>query len=266
MRLRIAATLAVVLAFQTAAAAQDQPGVWHAAVAVIDTGAIAALAPPQAQPGVWHVAVAVIDTGAITALAPPQDQPGLWHAAVALIDAGAITPLAPSQGQPVEASWRVITTDSLRFLLVQHGARIAFRARVREGLKGPFFEDYWDTLSTRPTSFWDGDPWFTNFVAHPIQGSVVYRTARVNGASRSEAFWWGVLYSTQFELGLLGEAAIGNIPISPVDLVVTPLAGWALGVAEEWLVARLPERGERFWLITRPLLMGHVLTRLIVRK
>jgi hypothetical protein len=54
-----------------------------------------------------------------------------------------------------------------------------------------------------------------------------------------------VAYSTQFELGLLGESAIGNIETSPVDLVVTPLAGVALGVAEEWRLARLPRRGER---------------------
>jgi Domain of unknown function (DUF3943) len=204
--------------------------------------------------------VAAIILG-LHAPAAAQDQ-SVWS-----IDSSAIAtpPIANSgllKDQQDQADWRAITTDSLRFLLVQHGARIAFRAHVRDGLKGPFFKDYWNTLSTTPPGFWDGDPWFTNVVGHSVQGSTVYRIARVNGASRSQAFWWGVLYSTQFELGLLGEAAIGNIAISPVDLVLTPSAGAVLGVAEEWLVTRLPKRGERFWLITRPLIMGYLLTRL----
>jgi hypothetical protein len=196
---------------------------------------------------------------------------GIAQAAAPVIesDAGESGTAAASQEpprRPDQADRRAIAMDSLRFLAVQHGARIAFRAHVREGLKGPFFEDYWHTLATKPDGFWDGDPWFTNFVGHSVQGSAVYRIARVNGASRHEAFWWGVLYSTQFELGPLGEAAIGNIAISPVDLVLTPAAGFALGLAEEWLAPRLPRRGERYWLITRPLLMGHVLARLIARR
>jgi hypothetical protein len=47
---------------------------------------------------------------------------------------------------------------------------------------------------------------------------------------------------------------------------VTPLGGFALGVAEEWLLDRLPQRGERFWLLTRPLVLGLVIVRLIARK
>ncbi|HEY2930946.1 MAG TPA: DUF3943 domain-containing protein [Acidobacteriota bacterium] len=62
-----------------------------------------------------------------------------------------------------------------------------------------------------------------------------YRIARRNGASRKQAFWWGVLYSTQHELGPFGEAALGNMRTSPVDLLVTPTAGFGLGVLEEWL-------------------------------
>jgi len=170
------------------------------------------------------------------------------------------------RAQPDGFDWHGATLDSLRFLFVQHGARIVFRAHVREGLRGPFLRDYVDTLRQKPAGFLDGDPWVTNFIGHSIQGAVAYRIARVNGATRGQAFWWGVLYSTQFELGLLGEASIGNIPISPVDLVVTPLAGFGLGVAEEWLLDRLPKRGERWWLLTRPLVLGHVIVRLICRK
>jgi hypothetical protein len=159
-----------------------------------------------------------------------------------------------------------VTVDSLKFLALQHGARLVIRAHVREGLKGPFFKHYWETLREPPAGFTDGDPWFTNIVGHSIQGSTAYLIARANGGTRTQAFWWGVIYSTQFEVGPLGEAAIGNIRTSPIDLVVTPLAGFALGVAEEWLLERLPRRGERFWLLTRPLVMGHVFLRLTTGK
>jgi hypothetical protein len=173
---------------------------------------------------------------------------------------------APAAMAPAQVDWGGVAIDSLKFLALQHGARIVVRDHVREGLKGPFFKDYWRTVTTRPESFMDGDPFFTNFIAHAIQGSTTYRLARVNGATRGQAFWWGVIYSTQFEIGPLGESAIGNIRTSPIDLVFTPIGGFALGVLEEWLLERLPKRGERGWLATRPLVMGHVFVRLLTGK
>ena len=193
--------------------------------------------------------------------AAAQDQ-SVWSLESSAVATPTIANSDALEDQQDQADWGTITTDSLRFLLVQHGARIAFRAHVREGLKGPFFKDYWNTLSTRPHGFWDGDPWFTNIVGHSVQGSTVYRIARVNGASSSQAFWWGVLYSTQVELGLLDRKRRCLARRSGL----TPFAGAALGVAEEWLAARLPKRGERFWLITRPLTMGFVLTKLTTGK
>jgi hypothetical protein len=168
--------------------------------------------------------------------------------------------------RPNTFHWRGAACDSLKFLLLQHGARILVREHVREGLKGPFLEDYWDVLREKPQRFMDGDPWFTNFIGHSIQGSAAYRIARANGATRAQAFLWGLIYSTQFEVGPVGEAAIGNIPISPIDLVFTPLGGFALGVFEEWLLDRLPKRGEPLWLATRGLVLGHVIVRLTARK
>ena len=215
---------------------------------------------------------AIVLCGALVAAAPASahDQSAadvLAHPAAAG-QAGEPPParLEPGPAPADTLDWHGVLLDSLKFLAVQHGARLIIREHVREGLKGPFFADYWRTLRTPPAGFWDGDPWFTNVVGHSVQGSTAYLIARANGASRQQAFWWGVAYSTQFELGLLGESAIGNVQTSPVDLVVTPLAGFALGVAEEWLLARLPRRGEKFWLVTRPLVFGHVLLRLTTGK
>ena len=198
--------------------------------------------------------------------ATAQDQAPSASLSPAAADVGADSAGSAPSGSGVETfDWRGATGDSLRLLLAQNLARL-FQAKTREGLKGPFFADYWDTLGQKPIGFMDGDSWVTNFLGHPLQGSVTYRLARVSGATRTQAFWWGVAYSTQFELGPLGEAALGNVPISPVDLIVTPVAGFALGVAEEWLAQRLPKRGEQFWLITRSLLLGHVVVRFTIGK
>jgi hypothetical protein len=63
--------------------------------------------------------------------------------------------------------------------------------------------------------------------------------------SRLKAFGWSFLYSTQFELGPISEAALGNIGIRPydgrkhpmayVDIVVTPVIGTAWLVGEDAL-------------------------------
>ncbi len=139
--------------------------------------------------------------------------------------------------------WQSAALNSLRFLMLEHGARIVFQDKTRDKLGGPLLKDYYKTIRTRPRSFGDGDRFFTNWIAHPIQGATAYHLARISRASRPQSFWWGVAYSTQFELGILSEAMIGNVGISPVDLVVTPTLGYALGRTEEWLVERM--RGSR---------------------
>ena len=49
---------------------------------------------------------------------------------------------------------------------------------------------------------------------------------------------WAAAYSTQFEIGPISEATIGNVGKKPgtagaVDLVVTPTAGIGLAIAED---------------------------------
>jgi len=58
--------------------------------------------------------------------------------------------------------------------------------------------------------------------------------------TRLRALGWSALYSTQFELGPISEATIGNVGKKRgtggfVDLVVTPTAGLGMIVLEDWL-------------------------------
>ena len=160
--------------------------------------------------------------------------------------------------------WRPALTQSLFFLGIQHGFRLADQANTRSGLKGPFFRDYVDSVAGL-RGWDDGDSALANYVGHPMQGAVTgyiqvqndrprLRAAEFGGAayweSRWRAFLFSAAYSTQYEVGPLGEAAIGNVGRQPgtkgaVDLVITPTLGMAWMVTEDALDKYLVSAFER---------------------
>jgi hypothetical protein len=163
--------------------------------------------------------------------------------------------------------WENAFKQSMIFLGIQHAFRLATEEGTRADLKGPFFKDYFRAL--RSLRGWeDGDPFLVNYIGHPMMGSVsgfiqiqndpkgVNEEVSLKKSywrSRLKAFGWSFAYSTQFELGLAGEAGIGNIGIRPygkaknpmayVDLVVTPVVGtgWLVGedMIDRYLIQRL---------------------------
>lgn len=145
--------------------------------------------------------------------------------------------------------------QSLLFLAIQHGFRMTQDKTTRE-LGGPFFKDW--GRSVKGLQGWrDTDNAFTNYLAHPLQGAITGRIYTANSRegemaefgksrkylkSRLEALAWSTFWSTQFELGPLSEATIGNVGMTKkngegtmgwVDLVMTPTAGTAFLVAED---------------------------------
>lgn len=65
-----------------------------------------------------------------------------------------------------------------------------------------------------------------------------FSRSRTYWNSRLRALGWAALYSTQFELGPVGEATIGNVgkrkgTSGLVDLVVTPTGGMGMIVLED---------------------------------
>ena len=157
--------------------------------------------------------------------------------------------------QAYKFRWGSALKQSLLFLGIMHSYRLITEEGTRADLKGPFWKDY--TKSLRSLRGWeDGDPFIVNYIGHPMQGSVSgfiqihndpkgmneeISLTRSYWISRLKAFGWSALFSTQFELGLVSEATIGNIGIRPyrkakhpmayVDLVVTPVVGtsWLIG-------------------------------------
>jgi hypothetical protein len=159
--------------------------------------------------------------------------------------------------------WGGIVAQSAAFILVEQGYRLGTQPGTREALKGEFFDDWFK--SVKSTKGWgDGDDFLTNYIGHPMQGSVVGNIFVQNDPrgrnqvfgwnsgywnSRLKATAWSAFYSTQFELGPISEASIGNVGhyggslSGYVDLVVTPLAGlgWQVGedALDKYLIVRI---------------------------
>ncbi len=164
-------------------------------------------------------------------------------------------PAAPPAPVSVDrVDWGALLRQSGHFLAIQHGVRVATEPGTREGLQGSYFRGYVSSVANMH-GWSDGDGFLVNYIGHPIQGAVAtyiwrqndprYRTVEFG---RSREYWRGLMratgfsaiYSSQFELGLISEASIGQIQRRYpqqgfVDHVITPALGLGWTVAEDWL-------------------------------
>jgi hypothetical protein len=146
--------------------------------------------------------------------------------------------------------WGALLRHTGFFLASQHSFRLLTEEGTRQGMKGPFFKDWYRSLSSLH-GWGDGDPFLVNYIGHPMQGSVAGYIWRQNDvAYRSVEFentpryWRSVLrstafsfvYSSQFEIGPISEATIGAVQSKYpqqgfVDHVATPTIGalWMVG-------------------------------------
>ncbi len=192
----------------------------------------------------------------------------LWVGTVAAQDVLAVGTEDDREGADVLGAF----TDSLRLLLLEHGARIAFQGKTRRELGGNFFADY--QRSVRFPGQWDDtDAWWVNYVGHPIHGAAAgyiwldHEPGAPTEISANPRYWtsraramaWSASYSLQFEVGPFSEASIGNVGMRPettgwVDHVITPVGAFGLIVAEDaldrYLVKWVEQRiNNRIWRI-----------------
>jgi hypothetical protein len=163
--------------------------------------------------------------------------------------------------------WKPALKQSLLFLAVQHGYAVTAQDKTRRELAGPFFKDYFKSVAS--LGGWkDGGRFFTNYIAHPMEGSVYgfiriqndpkgmeqeFNHSRGYWISRFKAMGWSAACSTQFELGPISQASIGNVgntrdhkrKMTYVDLVVTPTLGTAMLVGEDILDRYIVSWGEK---------------------
>ncbi len=160
--------------------------------------------------------------------------------------------------------WRSAIGQSLLFLAVQHGYAIGAQAKTRRDLKhGAFWRDYID--SVKSLHGWDdGGRFFTNYIAHPMQGAMTgfiyvqnnpsekkleFNESSAYWKSRLKAFAWSAAWSTQFEIGPISQASIGNVGLHGKqtweDIIVTPTAGTLMLIGEDAVDRFITRRIER---------------------
>jgi hypothetical protein len=161
-------------------------------------------------------------------------------------------------------NWEGAMTQSLYFLGIEHAQRLT-QEKTRNELKGPFFPDWKESVAGLQ-GWSDGGRFLTNYIFHPMQGgvsgfiqiqndahgrSLEFSGSRTYWNSRMRAFGWAAIYSTQFELGPISEATIGNVgkkkgTAGYVDLVVTPTGGLGMIILEDvldkYLLKKLEQR------------------------
>jgi len=164
-------------------------------------------------------------------------------------------PEPPQNTSDEKFHWKPALVQSGIFIAIQHGFRIT-QEKTSSRLGGPFFKD-WGNSVKNIRGWKDGDGIFTNYVAHPLQGSLTGRifvnnsdNAKKQKFGRSKDYWisrlkafaWSTAWSVQFEIGPVSEASIGNVGSfkkekywtgAYVDLVITPTVGTGVLIGED---------------------------------
>jgi len=163
---------------------------------------------------------------------------------------------------------------------IQHGWRFAHEAGTRDATGyGPWFHDW--IASIGETRGWDdGDGWHASYVGHPLNGGIygfieqqndpLYRKVewgdgRIYWMSRLRAMAFAAMASTQWTLGPLSEASLGNVQLhaSPgfIDLVQTPGLGVMEMMGEDmidrYFIIPLENRTANPWLILAARSLGN---------
>jgi hypothetical protein len=163
-----------------------------------------------------------------------------------------LKPIAPREySEQGGVQWGSLILQSFKFALIEHGYRYATEQGTRDPGR-PFVQGYIDSVGALH-GWADGDPFYVNYVGHPMQGAVsgylwILNDHRYRGVEfgrnpeywksrlRAGAFAW--VYSEQMEIGPFSEASLGNIQATfpqqgLVDHVVTPTIGLGWLIAED---------------------------------
>ena len=190
----------------------------------------------------------VVAAAVVPAVAQEREQPD----ATATVQGIAVEPAAgnasaaqsPADHHDRGINWRPVLSESLLFLTAQHLARFT-EDRTANRLGGPFVNDWFDSVRSL-NRFSDGGKITTNWVAHPMMGSVTthilgqndpeYLSNKIGSGdgywrAKGKQFLFATAYSVQFEIGPLSESSLGNIHQAGIDFVLTSTLGtlWSVG-------------------------------------
>ena len=172
--------------------------------------------------------------------------------------------------------WKPAIRQSLIIQGFQLGYALVVQEKTRRALKGPFFDDYWESI--KGVRGWDdGNKFFTNYIAHPMQGGMTgflfvqnhdrakkqkFGESKQYWKDRFKAFVWSAAWSTNWELGPISQSSIGNVGLygnqGYVDLVITPTVGTGWLLTEEaldrYVIRHLETKGRGMKMLVRTFL------------
>lgn len=172
--------------------------------------------------------------------------------------------------------WKPAIVQSMVIQGFQHSYALVMQEKTRRALKGPFWKDYIE--SVRLTRGWDdGNKFFTNYIAHPMQGGMTgfifvqnHDRAKMQKFGESKQYWkdrfkafiWSTAWSTNWEIGPISQSSVGNVGLSGhmgyVDMVMTPTVGTGWLLTEEaldrYVIRHIESKGMTVKLLSRTLL------------
>ena len=177
--------------------------------------------------------------------------------------------------------WGSLVREWWTFIAIEQTERIIKESKTRNQLSGPFFRDWFDTVSVYHFDNWnDGGKIITSYVAHPAQGATAQaifwqnndhvRYAEQDFRSPAyrkallQAFAFATVDAVLWKVGPLSESSIGNVGL-PVqwwdrdckalhipcvdrtgvsDMVMNEVGGTAMTIGFQWLDKHLQRRIE----------------------
>jgi hypothetical protein len=141
--------------------------------------------------------------------------------------AGPTAPTGTAEGTKEPYHWKGLLLQSFAFNGIENTFRILTDKQLRTLVANkPYWHDYIASMRQFNMHRWnDGDTFVVNYVGHSMQGAIagyiqiqndpVGRRLEIGSSheywkSRGWALLWSTVYSTQSEIGPLGEAALGN--------------------------------------------------------
>jgi hypothetical protein len=162
-----------------------------------------------------------------------------------------------------KARFSKVLQYSMQLIFYEHVMRVAVQPFTRAELDGPFWKDYLRSVKM-PKQWGDGDSWEVNYIGHSMHGSAGVRLwlsqrepkhmdqgKKEYWKAMGRAFLFGALFSEQFEIGPLSEAAIGNVGLREgrtgwVDHVITPIGSvfWTMyeDALDRWVLTWIEKR------------------------
>jgi hypothetical protein len=190
-------------------------------------------------------------------------------------------PVASRAERPAGIHWKSLFEQWCLNLAMEQTVRIAHEPKTRDALSGPFFQDWFNTVSTYHFNRWDDeDKFITSNIAHPMQGAVVaaifwqnddhvrFAYQDFHSAAYRKALFQSFLFATfdavQWKLGPLSESSIGNVGLPAHwyerdcaqlnarceprtglnDLVLNETVGMAMFIGFQWLDKHVQTRIE----------------------